>query len=280
MDTNIAEKVERYNEVGQVVRVTLRWRGKIYYLQMFFPGSKFPSRGEVETQVKKIYPDSVVMVHYASETQPNQPLIRVTEERDEYGDPVGGPKISKKEKEKNLKKNEKDEDHTTTTAEGKELKYGNYGNYISGQTLEKKKREKIDPNKLPVANASYEPEGETMNEQMTDKPNQPGSGVNKTTGSNVGNKIRSALKNAGKNLNQQLKNIDDNPVKGYSKVLQMNGQEPEGEVIKENETENPTFVQFMKRIDQLPEVTREAIKNCGNDPAIAKAALEISGIDK
>ena len=117
MDTNIAEKVERYNEVGQVVRVTLRWRGKIYYLQMFFPGSKFPSRGEVETQVKKIYPDSVVMVHYASETQPNQPLIRVTEERDEYGDPVGGPKISKKEKEKNLKKNEKDEDHTTTTAE-------------------------------------------------------------------------------------------------------------------------------------------------------------------
>ena len=37
--------------------------------------------------------------------------------RDEYGDPIGGPKISKKEKEKNLKKNEKDEDHTTTTAE-------------------------------------------------------------------------------------------------------------------------------------------------------------------
>ena len=30
MDTNIAEKVERYNEVGQVVRVTLRCRGKIY----------------------------------------------------------------------------------------------------------------------------------------------------------------------------------------------------------------------------------------------------------
>ncbi len=38
--------------------------------------------------------------------------------RDEYGDPVGGPKISKKEKEKNLKKNTPDEDHTTTTAEG------------------------------------------------------------------------------------------------------------------------------------------------------------------
>ena len=40
------------------------------------------------------------------------------EERDEYGDPVGGPKISKKQKEKNLKANTPDEDHTTTTAEG------------------------------------------------------------------------------------------------------------------------------------------------------------------
>ena len=38
------------------------------------------------------------------------------EERDEYGDPVGGPKISKKEKEKNLKKNTPDEQHTTTTS--------------------------------------------------------------------------------------------------------------------------------------------------------------------
>ena len=213
MDTNIAEKVERYNEIGQVVRVTLRWRGKVYYLQMFFPGSKFPSRGEVETQVKKIYPDAVVMVHYASETQPNQPLIRVTEERDEYGDPVDGPKISKKEKEKNLKKNEKDEDHTTTTTEGT-LKYGNYGNYISGQKKDKTIKEK------------------------------------------------------------PMKKVD------YTKLAASN--ELEGEVIKEEEEEkqNPTFVQFMKRIDQLPEVTREAIKNCGNDPAIAKAALEISGIDK
>ena len=214
MDTNIAEKVERYNEIGQVVRVTLRWRGKIYYLQMFFPGSKFPSRGEVETQVKKIYPDAVVMIHYASETQPNQPLIIVTEdvERDEYGDLIGGPKISKKEKEKNLKKNEKDEDHTTTTTEGR-LRYGNYGNYVDGQRQEPIKKEYINPKKLPVANASYEPDGETISEE-------------------------------------------------------------------EEEKKNPTFVQFMKRIDQLPEVTREAIKNCGNDPAIAKAALEISGIDK
>ena len=37
--------------------------------------------------------------------------------RDEYGDPIGGPKISKKEKAKNLAKNTPDEQHTTTTSE-------------------------------------------------------------------------------------------------------------------------------------------------------------------
>ena len=228
MDTNIAEKVERYNEIGQVVRVTLRWRGKIYYLQMFFPGSKFPSRGEVETQVKKIYPDAVVMVHYASETQPNQPLIRVTE--------------------------------------GK-LRYGNYGNYIDGQKRDKKeepKMKKVDYTKLAASN---ELEGKVLDENLIKKIKD------------IGSKIKSNLSKGMENKKKQMDSID-NPVKGTSQMMQMNGQEPEGEVIKEEEKENPTFVQFMKRIDQLPEVTREAIKNCGNDPAIAKAALEISGIDK
>ena len=175
MDTNIAEKVERYNEVGQVVRVTLRWRGKIYYLQMFFPGSKFPSRGEVETQVKKIYPDAVVMIHYASETQPNQPLIRVAEE-------------SGVKRDQNMP-------------------------YLKNQKINNTKEKKLTSPPYEILRASHQPEGDTISEE-------------------------------------------------------------------EEEKQNPTFVQFMQRIEQLPEVTREAIKNCGNDPAIAKAALEISGIDK
>ena len=85
---------------------------------------------------------------------------------------------------------------------------------------------------------------------------------------------KNKLKGAIGKVKQQ---VEKNPA-GFT--LQNMSHEPEGEVIKEEEKENPTFVQFMKRIDQLPEVTREAIKNCGNDPAIAKAALEISGIDK
>ena len=237
MDTNIVEKVERYNEIGQVVRVTLRWRGKIYYLQMFFPGSKFPSRGEVETQVKKIYPDAVVMVHYASETQPNQPLIRVNEE---------APK----------------------------LKYGNYGNYVSGQKIDKTKETKMKKVDYKNLAASNELEGE----QLDEMPSLAGAikAIKPLT-----NKVKSFVKKGIENRQKQIdKSGKDGATSSYGQTLQMNSQEPEGEVIKENEKENPTFVQFMKRIDQLPEVTREAIKNCGNDPAIAKAALEISGIDK
>ena len=37
--------------------------------------------------------------------------------RDEYGDPIGGPKISKKQLKKNLTSNTPDEQHTTTTSE-------------------------------------------------------------------------------------------------------------------------------------------------------------------
>ena len=100
----VQEKVERYNEVGQVCRVSLRWRGKYYHLQLFFPGAKFPTRKEVEAQVHKVYPDAVVMVHYSSESNPNQPLIRV--------------------------------------AEGN-LIHGDYGNYIDGQKLPKNKEKKL-----------------------------------------------------------------------------------------------------------------------------------------
>ena len=123
---------------------------------------------------------------------------------------------------------------------------------------------KVDYTKLTASN---ELEGKVLDENLIKKIKE------------IGGKIKSNLSKGMENKKKQMDSID-NPVKGTSQMMQMNSQEPEGEVIKEEEKENPTFVQFMKRIDQLPEVTREAIKNCGNDPAIAKAALEISGIDK
>ena len=53
-----------------------------------------------------------------SKKKPTKPAIKEAK-RDEYGDPVGGPKISKKKKAKNLSSNTPDEQHTTTTSEAK-----------------------------------------------------------------------------------------------------------------------------------------------------------------
>jgi hypothetical protein len=103
---------------GHTYRVVLTWRGKTYMVQMFVPSVSRPTRQQIEKEVQKLYPDAKVMSFLPRDLEPGEPTVMMGEEkRDEYGDIVGGPKISKKEKEKNLKKNEKDEDHTTTTSE-------------------------------------------------------------------------------------------------------------------------------------------------------------------
>jgi hypothetical protein len=105
---------------GHTYRVILTWRGKTYMIQMFVPSVSKPTRKQVEKEVQKIYPDARVLSFLPRELEPGEPTVMVgeeKEERDEYGDLVGGPKISKKKKKENLEKNEPDEDHTTTTAE-------------------------------------------------------------------------------------------------------------------------------------------------------------------
>jgi hypothetical protein len=113
------ESKTRLVKNGHTYKVVLTWRGKTYMVQMFVPSVTRPTRLEVEKQVQKIYPDAKVMSFLPRDLEPGEPTVMVGEdvERDEYGDPIGGPKISKKQKKKNLEKNEPDEDHTTTTSE-------------------------------------------------------------------------------------------------------------------------------------------------------------------
>ena len=150
------ESKTRLVKNGHTYKVVLTWRGKTYMIQMFVPSVSRPTRQQVEKEIQKVYPDAKLMSFLPKDLEPGEPTVMVGEElnkddkpfvkklvgklrkgskthakqaddlekamseemkRDEYGDPIGGPKISKKEKEKNLKKNEKDEDHTTTTAE-------------------------------------------------------------------------------------------------------------------------------------------------------------------
>ena len=43
---------------------------------MFFPQVKTPSRKEINDEIQKVYPSSVVVYHSISEIQPGQPLIQ------------------------------------------------------------------------------------------------------------------------------------------------------------------------------------------------------------
>ena len=64
---------------GQVVDTYLRWRGKNYMLQMFFPQLKKPSRKEVLTQLQKVYPGSKLWNYQISDYNPSEPIIQIPE---------------------------------------------------------------------------------------------------------------------------------------------------------------------------------------------------------
>ena len=75
-------------QTGNVIAVTLSWRGKYYSVKMFFPQSKLPTRKEISDELQKVYPSSNVIYHSVSEFVHGQPLIQA------FG-PQGGssPKI-------------------------------------------------------------------------------------------------------------------------------------------------------------------------------------------
>ena len=105
------ESKTRLVKNGHTYKVILTWRGKTYMVQMFVPSVSRPTRQEIEKEVQKLYPDAKVMSFLPKDLEPGEPTVMMGEgiKRDEYGDPIGGPKISKKQLKKNLASNEKDE---------------------------------------------------------------------------------------------------------------------------------------------------------------------------
>ena len=87
---------------GQVVSTYLRWRGKNYMLQMFFPQLKKPSRQEVITQIQKVYPGSKLWNYDISDYDPAEPLIQVAEE-DDFSQAKSEMKKTKSAREKRFK---------------------------------------------------------------------------------------------------------------------------------------------------------------------------------
>jgi hypothetical protein len=73
----VEEMVRLQSESGNVIGITLMWRGKYYGIQMFFPQAKLPTRQDINAEIQKVYPDSKLVHYSVSEIQPGQPIIRI-----------------------------------------------------------------------------------------------------------------------------------------------------------------------------------------------------------
>jgi hypothetical protein len=75
--SQVDEATRMQSQTGNVVMITLSWRGKYYSMKMFFPQVKLPTRKEINDEIQKVYPGSNVVYHSVSEIQPGQPLIQM-----------------------------------------------------------------------------------------------------------------------------------------------------------------------------------------------------------
>jgi hypothetical protein len=75
--SQVDEATRMQAQTGNVIMITLSWRGKYYSMKMFFPQVKLPTRKEINDEIQKVYPGSNVVYHSVSEIQPGQPLIQM-----------------------------------------------------------------------------------------------------------------------------------------------------------------------------------------------------------
>jgi Domain of unknown function (DUF6321)/Protein of unknown function (DUF5661) len=75
--SQVEEATRLQAETGNIISITISWRGKYHGIQMFFPQTKLPTRSEISSEIEKVYPGAKVIYHSVSEIQPGQPLIRI-----------------------------------------------------------------------------------------------------------------------------------------------------------------------------------------------------------
>ena len=73
-----ATKLPDYNKVGNIIDVSLAWRGGNYMIKMFFPAVKKPSRREVQIQMHKVYPGAKLYNYQVSSHDPGEPILQTT----------------------------------------------------------------------------------------------------------------------------------------------------------------------------------------------------------
>ena len=78
-DPTLTEAQRIQSRVGNIVKVFLRWKGRMFILQMFFPQLKKPNRSDVISQIQKVYPGSKLLSYDIEDYDPSEPMIQVSE---------------------------------------------------------------------------------------------------------------------------------------------------------------------------------------------------------
>ena len=77
-DPTITEAQRIQSRVGNIIRVFLRWKGRNFMLQMFFPQLKKPNRSDVISQIQKVYPGCKLLSYDIEDYDPSEPMIQVS----------------------------------------------------------------------------------------------------------------------------------------------------------------------------------------------------------
>jgi len=73
----MGESVRIPSKTGNIILVTLSWRGKYFMIKLFFPQTTKPNRQEVQDQIEKVYPGSRVQSYYISDIKPGEQFLQV-----------------------------------------------------------------------------------------------------------------------------------------------------------------------------------------------------------
>tara|TARA_B100000427_G_C15401037_1_gene547655 strand:- start:615 stop:878 length:264 start_codon:yes stop_codon:yes gene_type:complete len=74
--TSIREAYLRVQERGSTYGITLNWRGKTIFTQMFFPDVfTRPTRSSVVQAIRKVYPDAKLIAYNPTRRDPTKPLL-------------------------------------------------------------------------------------------------------------------------------------------------------------------------------------------------------------
>ncbi len=76
-EEHVTEKYERIQRQGKTYTVFFTFRGQYKSLQFFFPTAKRPSREDVLIQLRKVYPDAILVNFFERDRIENEPLVQV-----------------------------------------------------------------------------------------------------------------------------------------------------------------------------------------------------------